>query len=131
MHTGMVDFGIHANMTDERSIDHDGGILEYSRRKGTTIQTWSPFQYGMFEGTFIDNDKFPELNKKLAELADKYGVSKNGIATAWILRHPAQMQVIIGTMNPDHIKDSAAGADVKLTNQEWYDVYFSAGNTLP
>lgn len=131
MHTGMVDFGIHANMTDERSIDHDGGILEYSRRKGTTIQTWSPFQYGMFEGTFIDNDKFPELNKKLAELADKYGVSKNGIATAWILRHPAEMQVIIGTMNPEHIKDSAAGADVRLTDQEWYDVYFAAGNTLP
>lgn len=131
MHTGMIDFGMHTNMTDERSIDHDGGLLEFSRRKGTTIQTWSPFQYGMFEGTFIDNDKFPELNKKLAELAKKYGVSKNGIATAWILRHPANMQVIIGTMNPEHIVDSAKGADVQLTKQEWYDVYFAAGNTLP
>ncbi|MCH4008542.1 aldo/keto reductase [Companilactobacillus sp.] len=131
MHTGMVDFGMHTNMTDDRSIDHDGGLLEFSRRKGTTIQTWSPFQYGMFEGTFINNDKFPELNQKLEELAKKYGVSKNGIATAWILRHPANMQVIIGTMNPDYIVDSAKGADVELTKQEWYDVYFAAGNTLP
>ncbi|MFD1471606.1 aldo/keto reductase [Companilactobacillus mishanensis] len=131
MHTGMVDSGIHANMTDPRSIDHDGGILEFSRRKGITIQTWSPFQYGMFEGTFIGNDKFPELNKKLQELADKYKVSKNAIATAWILRHPAKMQVVIGTMNSEHIKDSADGSNVELTKQEWYDVYFSAGNDLP
>ncbi len=130
-HTGMVDFGMHTNMADERSIDHDGGLLEFSRRKGTTIQTWSPFQFGMFEGTFINNDKFPELNDKLSELADKYGVSKNGIATAWNLRLPASVQVIIGTMNPEHIVDSAKGADVELTKQEWYDVYFAAGNDLP
>ena len=130
-HTGMIDYGMHTNMTDARSINHDGGLLEFSRRMGTTIQAWSPFQYGMFEGTFINNDKFPELNKKLQELADKYGVSKNAIATAWILRHPAQIQVIIGTMNPEHIKDSASGADVELTKQEWYDVYFAAGNDLP
>ncbi|MCS6109326.1 aldo/keto reductase [Clostridium botulinum] len=131
MHTGMIDFGMHTNMTDTRSINHDGGILEFSRRMGVTIQAWSPFQYGMFAGTFIGSDKFPELNKKLQELADKYGVSKNAIATAWILRHPAEIQVIIGTMNPDHIKDSAAGSDVELTKQEWYDVYFAAGNDLP
>ncbi|WP_334329374.1 aldo/keto reductase [Companilactobacillus sp. HBUAS59699] len=131
MHTGMVDFGMHTNMADTRSINHDGGILEFSRRMGVTIQAWSPFQYGMFQGVFIDNDKFPELNKKLQELADKYGVSKNGIATAWILRHPANMQVVIGTMNPEHIADSAKGADVDLTKQEWYDVYFAAGNDLP
>jgi len=131
MHTGMVDFGMHTNMADTRSINHDGGILEFSRRMGVTIQAWSPFQYGMFQGVFINNDKFPELNKKLQELADKYGVSKNGIATAWILRHPANMQVVIGTMNPEHIADSAKGADVDLTKQEWYDIYFAAGNDLP
>ena len=131
MHTGMVDFGLHTNMADTRSINHDGGILEFSRRMGVTIQAWSPFQYGMFQGTFIDNEKFPDLNKKLAELAEKYQVSKNTIATAWILRHPANMQVVIGTMNPEHIKDSCQGADVELTKQEWYDIYFAAGNDLP
>ncbi|TGD23191.1 aldo/keto reductase [Companilactobacillus suantsaicola] len=131
MHSGMIDFGLHTNMTDTRSINHDGGLLEFSRRMGVTIQAWSPFQYGTFAGTFINNDKFPELNKKLQELADKYGVSKNAIATAWILRHPADIQVIIGTMNPEHIADSAKGGDVDLTKQEWYDIYFAAGNDLP
>ena len=131
MHTGMIDYGMHTNMTDTRSFDHDGGVLEFSRRKGVTIQAWSPFQYGFFEGVFIDNDKFPELNELLAKLAKKYDTNKNAIATAWILRHPANMQVILGTMNPTRIKESAAGGDVTLTKQEWYDVYFAAGNDLP
>ncbi|KRN98123.1 aldo/keto reductase [Companilactobacillus kimchiensis] len=131
MHTSMIDFGLHTNMTDTRSINHDGGLLEFSRRMGVTIQAWSPFQYGTFAGTFINNDKFPELNKKLQELADKYSVSRNAIAAAWILRHPADIQVMIGTMNPEHIADSAKGGDVDLTKQEWYDIYFAAGNDLP
>lgn len=131
MHTGMIDYGMHTNMTDTRSFDHDGGVLEFSRRKGVTIQAWSPFQYGFFEGVFVDNDKFPELNELLDKLAKKYATNKNAIATAWILRHPANMQVILGTMNPTRIKESAAGGDVTLTKQEWYDVYFAAGNDLP
>ncbi|MCH3921920.1 aldo/keto reductase [Limosilactobacillus sp.] len=130
-HTGMIDFGLHTNMTDARSINHDGGLLEYARRKHMTIQTWSPFQYGTFAGTFINNDKFADLNDLLAKLADKYHASKNAIAVAWILRHPAQMQVLLGTMNTAHIADSAAGSDIRLTKQEWYDIYFAAGNDLP
>ena len=131
MHTGMIDFGLHTNMTDPASISHDGGLLEYLRCKHMTIQTWSPFQYGTFAGTFIGNEEFHELNVVLKQLADKYHVSKNAIAVAWILRHPAKMQVLLGTMNPQHILDSAKGSDVTLTAQEWYDVYLAAGNTLP
>lgn len=130
-HTGMVDYGFHTNMTDAGSVDHDGGLLEYCRKQHLTIQTWSPFQYGTFAGTFVDNDRFPKLNEQLAQLAAKYHVSKNAIAVAWILRHPAHMQVLIGTMNPGHIADSAAGSDLTLTRQEWYDLYVAAGNELP
>ena len=131
VHSGMVTRGMHTNMIDEGSIDHDGGILEYSRRKHMTIQAWSPFNYGLFAGMYINDPKYPELNAKLQELADKYEVSKNAIATAWIVRHPAHVQVLLGTMNPEHITDSAKGADVELTKQEWYDLYFAAGNDLP
>lgn len=130
-HTGMIDFGLHTNMMDTRSINRDGGLIEYARRKQITIQTWSPFQYGTFAGTFINNEKFTKLNEVLAKLATKYQVSKNAIAVAWILRHPAHMQVLLGTMNPQHIADSAAGSDITLTKQEWYDIYFAAGNDLP
>ncbi len=131
VHSGMIKGGMHVNMVDPESVDHDGGILEYSRRKHMTIQAWSPFNYGMFAGMYINDPKYPALNKKLAELADKYHTSKNAIAVAWILKHPAKIQVLLGTMNPKHIKDSASGADVELTNQEWYDLYLSTGTILP
>lgn len=131
MHTGPIDFNIHTNMTDARSIDHDRGVLDYSCLHNMTVQAWSPFQYGQIEGNFIGNPKFPEVNDALQKLAYKKGVSKNAIAAAWILRHPAIGQVIIGTMTPEHIVDSAKGADISLTAQEWYDIYLAAGNDLP
>lgn len=130
-HTGMIDYALHTNMTDARSVNHDGGLLAYLRLQKMTMQAWSPLQYGTFAGTFIDNKQFPELNSELAKLANKYGVSKNAIAVAWVLKHPAKIQVLLGTMNPEHIQDSAAGSDIILTNQEWYDLYIIAGNTLP
>ena len=131
MHTGPIDFNIHTNMTDERSIDHDRGVLDYSRLHNMTVQAWSPFQYGQIEGNFIGNPKFPEVNDALQKVADQKGASKNAVAAAWILRHPANTQVIIGTMTPAHIIDSAKGADISLTAQEWYDIYLAAGNDLP
>ena len=131
MHTGPIDFNIHTNMTDARSIDHARGVLDYSRLHNMTVQAWSPFQYGQIEGNFIGNPRFPEVNDVLQKLANKKGVSKNAIAAAWILRHPAIGQVIIGTMTPEHIVDSAKGADISLTAQEWYDIYLAAGNDLP
>lgn len=131
MHTGMVDSGIHVNMEDAGSFDHDGSILEYSRLHDMTIQAWSPYQYGFFEGIFIGNEKFPELNKKIDELADKYHVTPTGIATAWINRHPAKMQTIIGTMTPSRIKEVADASDIVLTREEWYAIYMAAGNILP
>lgn len=131
MHTGMIDQGIHVNMTDSGSVDHDGGILEYSRLNDMTIQAWSPYQYGFFEGVFIGNEKFPELNAKLEELAEKYQTTATGIASAWILRHPANMQVIAGTMTPHRIEEIAKASTIVLTRQEWYEVYLAAGNILP
>ena len=130
-HTGMVEQEFHVNMSDASSVDHDGGLIAYCRRKRITIQAWSPFQYGFFEGVFIDNPKFPELNKKLGELGIKYGVSKSAIAVAWILRHPAHIQVLLGSMTPSLLASRTDGAGVKLTAQEWYDLYAAAGNDLP
>ena len=128
---GMITSGMNANMKNADSVMHDGSVLEYSRIKNITIQTWSPFQYGFFKGTFIDSEEFPELNAKLAEIAEKYGISKTGVAAAWILRHPANMQVIAGTMNPDHLREICRGADVTLTRSEWYAIYRAAGHCLP
>lgn len=131
MHTGIIDSGLNVNMKNSPAIDRDSSILEYCRLNDITIQAWSPYQYGFFEGTFIDNPKFPELNKKLNELAEKYNVSSTAIATAWILRHPAKIQTIVGTTNENRLRDICTASNVNLTRQEWYEIYLSAGNMLP
>ncbi len=128
---GMVTSGMNVNMKNADSVMHDGGFLEYSRIKNITIQTWSPFQYGFFRGNFVDNDKFPELNDTLAKIGEKYALSKTGVAAAWILRHPAKMQLIAGTMNPEHLSEICKAADITLTRSEWYEIYTAAGHCLP
>ena len=119
------------NKTTEYSINRDGNALDYCRLHDITIQAWSPLQVGMFGGTFVDNPDFPELNQTLGELAEREGVSKAAIAIAWILRHPAKMQAIIGTMNPTHIADACAASDVSLSHHDWYALYLAAGKYLP
>ncbi|HBM3584430.1 TPA: aldo/keto reductase family oxidoreductase [Listeria innocua] len=131
MHTGMIDTGFNVNMTIDPSLDRDGGILEYSRLNNMTIQAWSPFQYGFFEGVFLDNDKFPELNKAIDKIAAYKGVTNSAIAVAWIQRHPASFQTVVGTMNPGRIADIAKASDVTLSREEWYEIYSAAGNQLP
>ena len=130
-HSSMIRSGMEVNVLSDGAVDRDGGVLNYCRLHDITIQTWSPFLYGMFEGVFLGSDKFPELNAKLKELGAQYGVSPTTMAAAWILRHPAKMQMIAGTMNPDHLKEICAAADVELSRKHWYELYLSAGNLMP
>ena len=131
MHSGMINSGIQANSLFEGSIDRDGSILEYCRLNDITLQAWSPFQYGFFEGVFIDNDRFTELNIVLDRIATEKNISKSALAVAWILRHPARMQTILGTTNPDRLKDICAASNIELSRLEWYEIYRAAGNKLP
>ena len=128
----LIDGGLYLNnLTTDRSVSRDNGILDYCRLHDITIQAWSPLQFGMFGGCFVDHPDFPELNRVLGELGEQYGVPKAAIAIAWILRHPAHMQAIAGTMNPDHLRDICAASRVRLTHQEWYRLYLASGKFLP
>ncbi len=127
----MISNGINVNMENESAIDRDGSILDYCRLHDITIQPWSPFQYGFFEGVFLGSDKYPELNKKIDEIAAKYKVTNTTIAIAWLLRHPANMQPITGTMNPQRLIECCKASEIKLTRLEWYEIYRAAGNILP
>lgn len=119
------------NKTTEMSVMRDGSALDYCRLHDITIQAWSPLQFGMFRGVFVDHPEFPDLNVALENLAEQYGVSKTAIAIAWILRHPARMQAIAGTMNPEHLKEIVDACKVDLSREEWYRLYLASGKFLP
>ena len=130
--TQLIDPGLYLNnLTTPRSCDRDNGVLDYCRLHDMTIQAWSPLQFGMFGGCFVDHPDYPNLNTALSELSEKYGVPKTAVAIAWILRHPAHMQAIAGTMNPQHLRDICAAAKVSMSHQEWYQLYLAAGKFLP
>jgi len=130
-HSHMIRSGIHVNMQTDDAVDRDGSVLEYCRLHDITIQPWSPFQHGFFAGPFLENMQYAELNSRMQHIADARGVTKTAIAIAWILRHPAKMQPIVGTTNIVHLKEICDAPDVKLTRKEWYEIYTAAGNTLP
>lgn len=127
----IISNGINVNTAGDPAVDRDGSVLDYCRLNDITIQNWSPLQYGFFEGTFLGNEKFGKLNEKLIRVAEKYDITDTAVAIAWLLRHPAGMQPIVGTVNKKRIADISRAADVRLSREDWYDIYKAAGNTLP
>lgn len=130
-HTVIIDALLHEDMADPLSIKHDSGILPYMMENHISLQCWSPLQKGYFEGIFLNDDKYAKLNEKLQEIANKYNVTKDVIAYAWLLRIPCQTKVIIGTTNPQRVANAAKAMHITLDKKEWYNIYTSAGNMLP
>lgn len=131
-HHPSINAGFNVNRTNQEATVREGSILEYCRINDITIQPWSPFQVGNEkEGILFDHPDFKELNGVLAKLSEKYKVEREAIAIAWLLRHPAKMQPIIGSMNPKRIAVTCRASDVKLSREEWYEVYRAGGFQLP
>ena len=114
-----------------QSISRDNEVVDYCRLHNMTLQAWSPFQAGFFDGPFIGNEKYPELNAVLNRMAAEKGVTPDAVAVAWILRHPAHWQVVVGTTQPGRVRDAGDGADIELTRPEWYELFRAAGHTVP
>ena len=131
VHTCALDSRIFTNDFNEYAIVRDSQILDYCMLKDITIQAWSPMLASWTEGTFLDNERYPKLNKMLEDKAKKYNVKKNAIAIAWILRHPYHIQPIVGTMSPTHLKEICQATNIDLTRQDWYDLYLSEEKPLP
>lgn len=129
--TPSFDAGFHVNMKQEAGIVRDSSIFEYCRLHDVVIQAWSVLQFDYFGGVFLGSEKYPELNQVLNRLAEKYHVSPSAVAIAWVLRYPAKMQAVIGTIKKARVAEAAKAAEIQLTRKEWYEIYLAAGNDLP
>jgi len=130
-HTPLIDAGLHVNMKDDAATMRDGGLIDYCQLKKITIQAWSPFLIDLQRGIFANHPDYALLNQTIREIAERYNVSHETIVVAWILRHPAKIQTIVGSMNPERLTKIAQAGQITLTRPEWYDIYRSAGNILP
>lgn len=130
-HSGLVDEGMSVNTAADQAVVRTGGALDYCRLHDILVQAWSPLQHGMFEGPFLTSEKYAALNAQVKTLAQEYGVSDTAIALAWLLRHPAGIQPVLGSMNVKRIEDSCRAMDVTLTRPQWYKLYALAGNPIP
>jgi predicted oxidoreductase len=132
-HQPIISQGVSMNMlAEQQSVTIDGGgIVDYCRLHDITLQAWSPFQAGFFTGVFLGSADYPELNAVIDRLAAQYGVPAIAIATAWITRHPADMQVVLGTTSPERVAGAALGSDLPLTRAEWYELFRASGHIVP
>ncbi|HFI0460962.1 TPA: aldo/keto reductase family oxidoreductase [Streptococcus suis] len=130
-HTPLIDAGLHVNMKDDAATMRDGGLIDYCQLKKITIQAWSPFLIDLQRGIFANHPDYALLNQTIGEIAKRYNVSHETIVVAWILRHPAKIQTIVGSMNPERLTKIAQASQITLTRPEWYEIYRSAGNILP
>jgi len=130
-HTPLIDAGLHVNMKDDAATMRDGGLIDYCQLKKITIQAWSPFLIDLQRCIFANHPDYALLNQTIREIAERYNVSHETIVVAWILRHPAKIQTIVGSMNPERLTKIAQAGQITLTRPEWYDIYRSAGNILP
>lgn len=131
VHTGMINCGMEVNVISDGAAAKDGYVLEYSRLCDMTIQAWSPYQYGVLEGVFLLNEAFAPLNAVIKRIAAENGVQDSAVVAAWILRHPANMQIVPGSMNAERIAAICKGSELELSREEWYEIYHSAGNIIP
>lgn len=129
--SNMVANGMEVNMDSPGAADRDGSVLDYCRLHDLTIQAWSPFQSPNWQGPFIGSDAYPDLNRKLCAMAEKYNATPTAIAAAWIFRHPANMQLITGTASEERLTDIISASELRLSREDWYELFLSAGHILP
>jgi predicted oxidoreductase len=128
VHSQLIDAGVIVNQDEQSRSPHGAGTLEYCRLNDIMIQAWSPVAHGRIAKA-ASGQGDPRMNSAAASakaLAAKKGVSMDAILVAWLLRHPAGIQPIIGTTNTDRIKEACVADKVELTREEWYEL-FTAG----
>ncbi|PZM65232.1 aldo/keto reductase [Paenibacillus dendritiformis] len=131
---GWVDQGVHVNQNAAKEDIFPEGTLEYCRLENIQIQAWGPLAQGVFSGRDLSDQ--PASIRETAELvqamANEKGTTREAIILAWLMRHPAGIQPVIGTAHPERIRACGEAANLTLTREEWYTLYVSSrGRALP
>ncbi|ANE47639.1 aldo/keto reductase [Paenibacillus swuensis] len=131
---GFLNAGVHLNQEAAAGDIFPEGTLEYCRLENIQIQAWGPLAQGVFSGKpLVDQPKsIHDTAELVGRMAADKGVTREAIVLAWLMKHPAQIQPVIGTVNPERIRACADAERVQLSRDEWYTLYVSSrGVRLP
>lgn len=133
LHHGFAEVGISFNQGSPRYPDGWEGTLEYARMHQVVLQAWSPLDRGVLTGDLTGQPETVAATAALVKkLAQEHGTTPEAIQLAWLLRHPAGIQPVLGTSRPDRLKACARALDVTLSREEWYSLFAAArGKSMP
>ena len=129
-----VDAGISVNREPWKDITFPEGTLEHCRMENIQLQAWGPLAQGLFSGRSLEDqpENIVQTAAMIKQLADEKGTTPESIVLSWLMTHPAAIQPVIGTVNPQRIAACADADKLELTRKEWYDLYVSSrGTRLP
>jgi predicted oxidoreductase len=132
--TDWLDSVVHVNQEEGKQSNFPEGTIEYCRLNNVQLQAWSPLARGLYSGKDLTREA-PTVQMTaalVARLAEEKGVTQEAIVLAFLLRHPAHIQPVIGTANPKRIVACGDAGKVILSREEWYDLYVtSRGRVMP
>jgi len=134
LHTDLLDEGITSNQKRPEHVIRGNGTMEYCRQHSITIQAWSPIAKGKLTGNtnIPEEERFRKPKEVLYQIAHQKNVSPEAILIAWILRHPAKIQPVVGTRNAERLKAACQAVNVSLSREEWYLLFTAGrGESLP
>jgi len=133
IHTHMLDEGIVYNQSNPK-LARNEGTFEFCRLHNITLQAWGSLAWGLLTGRESEqpSESINTTATIITEMARQKGVSPEAVLVAWILRHPAKIQAIIGTTKPERIRLACQADEVDLNREEWYTLFVSGrGESLP
>lgn len=133
-HLSWLEEGVTSGCSGQSVNNFAPGTLEYCIKNKIQLQSWGSISQGLFTGRDISNqsEQVKQTAAIVAQLAEKYAVSKEAVVLAWLMRHPAKIQPVIGTTNTDRIHACGQATNVELTRDDWYKLFVSArGPALP
>ncbi|MFT6086117.1 MAG: putative oxidoreductase [Glaciecola sp.] len=133
-HADFVEESITTNMKEGCHSGFPRGTMEFCEQQNIQLQAWSPLAKGIFTGNPSDKPTATELSttKLLTQLANRYSSNPNAILLAWLLKHPINIQPVVGTTNAKRIVECAQASKVSLSREDWYLLFETArGHEVP
>ena len=134
LHSGFAEATISFNQSSPVYPDGWEGVVEYARLRGVALQAWSPLARGLLTGGDLSGQSpsVRETAALVADLAGRHAVSPEAIVLAWLMRHPAGIQPVLGTSRSDRLRACAQSTQVVLAREEWFQLFESArGSAMP